>query len=209
MGLACMDERRRLDTDPSPGSAPVTRWLIELRQGDEAAAGRLWDHLHRRLLTLAEREVAHKAPSGFDGEDVALSAFHTLCQSLRQGRYGDVDNRDELWQLLLVITINKARRRVRDENRLRRGGGLSRSDDGGEFLSSIVSPEPDPQMVSMAREECQRLLGSLGSRDLQLVVLLKAEGYTDEQVAENLGCTRRTVQRRLALIRDLWAEEFV
>jgi DNA-directed RNA polymerase specialized sigma24 family protein len=202
-----MNSSQPIETGLGPDEAAVTRWLTELRQGDEAAAGRLWDHLYRRLLLLAEREMARKAPKGFDGEDVALSAFHTLCQSLQQGRYGDVENRYELWQLLMVITINKARRRVRDENRLRRGGGLTRRDDAGEFLGSLVTPEPDPQAVSMAREECQRLIESLGSRDLQMVVLLKAEGCTDEQVAESLGCTRRTVQRRLTLIRDLWVEE--
>jgi DNA-directed RNA polymerase specialized sigma24 family protein len=202
-----MDERQPLETGPGSSEAAVTRWLADLRQGDEAAAARLWEHLHRRLLLLAQREVARKAPAGFDAEDVALSAVHTLCQSIQHGRYGDVEDRESLWRLLLVITVNKVRRRVRDENRLRRGGGLTRSDDGGELLGSLASPEPDPQMASMAREECQRLLGSLGSRDLQLVALLKAEGYTDEQVAESLGCTRRTVQRRLALIRDLWSEE--
>ncbi len=71
----------------------------------------------------------------------------------------------------------------------------------------FASPDPDPEMVSTAREECQRLLGSLKAPDLQMVVLLKVEGYTNDQVAESLGCTRRSVQRKLKLIRDLWAEE--
>jgi DNA-directed RNA polymerase specialized sigma24 family protein len=59
----------------------------------------------------------------------------------------------------------------------------------------------------MMQEECQRLLGRLKKRDVQLVALLKVDGYTNEEVANRLGCTRRSVQRRLELIRHIWGED--
>jgi DNA-directed RNA polymerase specialized sigma24 family protein len=43
--------------------------------------------------------------------------------------------------------------------------------------------------------------------EIQQVALLKVDGYTNDEIAQQLGCTRRTVQRRLNLIRDVWAEE--
>ena len=35
----------------------------------------------------------------------------------------------------------------------------------------------------------------------------RVEGYTNDEIASKLGCTRRTVQRRLNLIRDLWQRD--
>ena len=59
----------------------------------------------------------------------------------------------------------------------------------------------------MMQEECQLLLTRLEKRDVQLVAVLKVEGYTNEEVAQQLGCSRRAVQRRLNIIRNLWANE--
>ena len=42
---------------------------------------------------------------------------------------------------------------------------------------------------------------------LRAIVLLRMEGYTDDDIAARLGCARRTVQRRLRLIRQLWEQE--
>ena len=92
---------------------------------------------------------------------------------------------------------------MRDEKRLCRGGGLKRAANG--VLDSLISPTPDASTALIMREECQQMLAKLKTPDLEMVALLKVDGYTDEQVAERLGCSRRTVQRRLRLIRRLWS----
>ena len=56
-------------------------------------------------------------------------------------------------------------------------------------------------------DECQRLLDSLGSAELAQVALWKMEGYANEEIAAKLGCVPRTVERKLRLIRSLWADE--
>ena len=185
----------------------VTRWLHELRQGDEFAAKRLWEFLHKRLLLLARKEVNRGSPTAYDEEDVALSAFSALCHSIQQGSYGEISDRGELWQLLAVIALNKARNKARDENRLRRGGGVSRIQMTNDLLENVASASVDPALATLMQDECQRLLGKLQKREVQMVALLKMEGYTNEEVAQQLGCTRRSVHRRLNLIREIWAEE--
>ena len=47
-------------------------------------------------------------------------------------------------------------------------------------------------------------INSLDDPALQQVVTLRLEGYTDDDVAERLKCSRRTVQRRLEVIRRHW-----
>ena len=56
-------------------------------------------------------------------------------------------------------------------------------------------------------EEFRRLLESLGEDELRSIALWKLEGYTNEEIASKLGCIRLTVQRKLRLIRDIWAKE--
>ena len=39
------------------------------------------------------------------------------------------------------------------------------------------------------------------------IALLKLEGYTNEEIAEKLECSPRSVTRRLTLIRRLWEKD--
>lgn len=183
-------------------SPSITRWLGELHAGSDQAAQLLWNHLHEGLLALSQKRLAQQFTAGFDEEDVALSAFNALCDAVRTGKY-NLGDRNELWRMVAVIVINKAYNRVRDEKRLRRGGGRKRAPS--RVLDSLISPKPDAGTALIMREECQRMLAKLESPDLEMVALLKVEGYTDEQVADRLGCSRRTVQRRLNIIRRLWS----
>ena len=180
----------------------LTHWINELQAGSDQAARILWQHLHKGLLELAQKQLAETTPTGFDEEDVVLSAFNALCDAIRQGRY-DIGDRNELWRMATVIVVNRAYNRLRDEKRLRRGGGRKRKPSS--VLESLVCPKPDATTVLMMQEECQHMLAKLKTPDLEMVALLKVEGHTDEQVAEKLGCSRRTVQRRLSIIRKLWA----
>jgi len=196
-------------TDPTrqltASVASVTSWLVALRDGESAAAELLWEFLKRRLLTFASGQIRRVSPV-YDEDDVALSAFHTLCDGVQKGRYSDLSNRDELWRLLAVITMNKARKRAAHETRQRRGG-TSSPQDLNSVSHELVSPEASPEIVAVVQEECHRLLERLPQPELKVVAMLKVEGYTNDEVAAAMDCSRRSVQRRLNLIRDIWSDE--
>ena len=59
----------------------------------------------------------------------------------------------------------------------------------------------------MAAEEYRRLLDRLGDEALRQVAIDRLEGYTNDEIASRLGCARRTVARRLDLIRKIWEAE--
>ncbi len=59
----------------------------------------------------------------------------------------------------------------------------------------------------MMAEECQRLLEQLDDDGLRTLALAKMEGYSNKEIAGQVGCSVRTVERRLKLIRDTWKEE--
>lgn len=55
-----------------------------------------------------------------------------------------------------------------------------------------------------SNELIQRFLEELSEATLRGIVSLKLHGFTNEEIAERLGCATRTVERKLNLIRRLW-----
>jgi len=199
-----------------PGS--VSRWIDGLKAGDRAAAQPLWDRYFARLVRLARLKLraAHRSGAVEDEEDAALSAFESFCAGVEHGRFTQLADRDDLWRLLVLITARKASAQVRRGRRQKRGAGrivgeteLSLAARDGDLggLEQIIGSEPTPEFAAMAVEEYTRLLEMLGDESLRQVAQWRMEGYTVDEIAERLGCARRTVARRLELIRTLWIAE--
>jgi hypothetical protein len=103
----------------------VTHWIDDLKDGDHAAAHHLWGLYFHRLVGLARVRLGKSPRPAVDAdeEDVALSAFHNLCQGAARGRFDRLGDRDDLWRLLVVITARKAADQKKLWSRLKRGEG--------------------------------------------------------------------------------------
>jgi DNA-directed RNA polymerase specialized sigma24 family protein len=190
----------------------VSRWLGPLQAGDALAAQQLWQRYFPRLVGLARQRLKGAPRRKADEEDVALSAFDSFCRCAEQGRFPDLTDRECLWRLLLVMTARKAAHLLRDEGRLKRGGGMQRvsdrEEDGDEeLLDQVLSREPTPELAAQMSEECERLLRQLGDDELRQVALLRMESYTVVEIATRLGYAARSVKRKLRLIRSIWENE--
>ncbi len=190
----------------------VTAWIDGLRREDAAAAQRLWEHYYRRLLDLAARRLPANMRREFDEEDVALSAIDSLCRGMAQGRFPNLADRDSLWALLIVITTRKCRARVRRHAAQKRGGGSVQGEsafsaDAGRGIAAEIGREPSPEFVAVMAEEVKRLLDLLPDDVTQQLAVLKMEGYTNAESAQQLGCSLTTVERRLRLIRKTWSRQ--
>ena len=100
----------------SPGDC-VTVWLQQLKAGDPNAAKPLWDGYFARLVALARTRLKALPRAAADEEDVALSAFDSFCRGAAEGRFPRLDDRDDHWQVLFVLTTRKAIGLVRHETR--------------------------------------------------------------------------------------------
>ncbi len=195
----------------------VTRWIDDLKAGDVAAAQPLWERYFTRLVQLARAKLraTRKGSPVEDEEDAALSAFNSFCEGAARGRFPLLTDRDDLWRLLVVITARKACAQVQRRTRQKRGGGhvLGEADLAGEGdalpvgLDHVIGEAPTPEFAAMVAEEYERLLQALDDDGLRQVALDRMEGYTNDEIAARLGCARRTVARRLELIRTIWAAE--
>ena len=200
--------------EPFEGS--VTQWIHQLQAGDRAAAQELWNRYFQRLVGLARGKLQGAQRRAADEEDVVLSAFESFFRGAEQGRFPRLDDRDNLWRLLVVITERKAWNLVQHERRQKRGGGEVHRESGladGEDslaeagLNEFASREPTPEMAAQVADECRRLLQLLGDATLRSVAVWKMEGYTNAEIAGKLGCVPVTVERKLQLIRRVWVNE--
>ena len=192
----------------------VSRWIDKLKIGDSAAAEELWKRYFDSLVRLARQKLAGARRGMADEEDVALSAFKSLCMGLREGRFSDLADRDSLWRLLVVITARKACDQRMHEQRQKRGTGKvhgqasghrsAESSEPGLDIEQLISGEPTPEFAVLMDEQCERLLEALGSDELRSVALWKMEGYTNDEIAAKLGCVTRSVERKISLIRKKW-----
>ena len=188
----------------SPSS--VSTWVRRLRDGDGAAARPLWERYHARLVELARQRLAGALRSS--AEDAAALAFAAFCRAIRAGRHPDLTRRDDLWRLLLAITLNQARRLGRDESRGRRDFRLTVSaqdlfDLPAADLDRLAGDEPDPAIVAEVNDELRHLLERLAG-DLRPVAVELLAGWSPAEIADRLECSVRTVERRRERIRMVW-----
>ena len=191
----------------------ITHCIERLTAGDRAAAERLWGAYSRRLVGLARARLRAVPRGAGDEEDVALSAFDSFLRRAEGDGFPDLAGRDDLWKLLLTITVRKAIDLVAHETCARRGGGRVRplADLDPAELRGLEhyfgpDPEPTPAAAALLRDQTRRLLDRLDP-ELQSVALWKLDGATNREIAARLGCVEVTVERKLRRIRKLWSGE--
>ena len=190
----------------------VTFWIHKLKAGSPDAAEKLWDRYFQRLVSLARKKLSGKRYAATDEEDIALNVLDSVYRGAGQGRFLRLNDRNDLWGLLVLITTRKAINLIKHENRRKRRtvrqnktkyrAGIAEND-----VEALLSREPSPDMVAQMADEFRSLLRSLGSLELQSVADWKMEGLTTEEIAGKLGCVPRTVERKLRSIRAIWENE--
>jgi len=188
------------------GNGSVTNWMEALSAGDGEGAQFLWERYFRRMVELARNKLRASASRVADEEDVALSAFHSFCQAVADHRFPKLANRDDLWQILVMLTARKALDQRKYDQRKKRSESATKPLDD-MALETFIGQDPDPAFAVMVADEFRSLLNRLGDPELKQIALWKLEGCTNEEIAENLKCTERTVGRRLALIRGIWEND--
>jgi len=198
-----------------PSSAPendatgsVTMLFRDVCAGSPEALQPLWDKYFPRLMQLARRTLGDGRQRIAGADDAVQSAFFTFWQQADAGKLDDDLRRDNLWALLSVMTVRKARRQLRKEGAQKRGGDAQRLD--GDVLQQLPGPEAQNAFQTLSPQEfdllSEELLNMLAD-PLREFAFLKLMGHTNREVAESLRCTERTVERKLRLIRLAWEAE--
>lgn len=184
----------------------ISGWIDALKQGDPDAAQVVWERYFDRLVKMAATRLRRSRGAGAaDGEEsAALSAIDSVCEGARNGKFPRLHDREDLWQVLVMVTARKVSDQIERKAALKRGGGWTAAPGR---LDSLQAREPSPEFAAMCADECDRLLGMLKDETYRKVALWKMEGFTREEIGQFLNCSTRTVADRLEVIRKTWEGE--
>ena len=168
----------------------ITQMLQAIGQGDQRASEELLPLVYDELRRHAAARMAHEA-AGQTLQPTAL--VHEAWLRL-------VGNNDRSWQnrahffgaaaeAMRRILIENARRK----SRLKRGGDQVRLDIENLELAA-TTPEDKVLLIDEALEQLQ----ARDPEKARVVVLKFFGGYSNQEVAESLGVTERTVERHWA-----------
>jgi RNA polymerase sigma factor (sigma-70 family) len=182
-----------MNADPT-----VSDLISQLLGGNPAAARAVFDRYSDRLVRLADQHLSRKLAGRVDGDDVVQSVFRTF---FRRGGAGEfhIDSSAQLWQLLVKITILKARAKGRFHTAAMRDAGAERAVDSG--LLNPAAADPGPEDAAELVDQIDVLLRDLPPLYGKLLGL-RLQGHAVTEVAEELGVSRQTVHRALNLLQD-------
>ncbi|MEM7476401.1 MAG: ECF-type sigma factor [Planctomycetota bacterium] len=185
----------------------VSRLIARLRRQDDAAAVQIWKRYHHRLEGLAKIKLRNSSKTVLDEEDVVIRAFATFLRRTYEGGYESMRDRDDLWKLLATITQSFASKQNRYLLRSKRcvEGFSGPKNSVEDILRRMASKEPSPEFIADMSETLESLFQRLNDRKLCEIALLRLQGCTNEDIAQQQDCSVRTIERRVAIIRRNWS----
>ncbi len=198
------------------GEGTVTHWLRQIEAGDQDSARQLWQRYYQELVELARARLGTTPRRVSDEEDIALSVLRCLYGGAARGQFAEVVNRQELWRLLAAITVRKVVDHQRHLAKQKRGDGRVRGDSvlsggdgdrGDAGFDELPGDDATPEVLAIAAEEFQRLMALLIDDRRRQIAQSKLDGFTNEEIAQSLGLTCRSIERKLQQIRKIWAGE--
>jgi DNA-directed RNA polymerase specialized sigma24 family protein len=187
----------------------VTQLIADLQVGDvRDAQQEIWERYFRRIVALARQKLGNSPRGCEDEEDVALSALDSFFRGVANNRFPKLRDRDNLWALLATLTARKAINQRKRQTALKRGGReckLALDMPDWNQLQELIDDEIGPEFIVAIQDECRQLMEALADDRLRQVAAWKLEGWTNAEVASELGVAERTVERKLELIRSIWS----
>ena len=172
--------------------------LRRFREGEQDAATALYVRYARRLQALAKNQTGQNLAARFDPEDVVQSVFRTFFRRASEGCY-EVPVGEELWQLLLVLALNKIRALAVHHRAQKRDAGRTVGNDTYSELATEVSGE-DAIAYETMKMVVEELLGQFPPPQDQ-VIQLRIEGHEVGEIARITKRSKRTVERVLQQFR--------
>jgi RNA polymerase sigma-70 factor (ECF subfamily) len=184
---------------------PEGDWLIQgLRQGDPQAVRVFCERYGPLLQQVAARHLPQGLRRRVGPETIGESACRSFLRRARADEF-ELPDCENLWRLLTAITLTKVREQIRFHRRQKRNidQEVPLTAPAAEEGKRGLDPEdhqPSPAEAAEFRDQFEQLMASLDEEEQRLVDL-KLQQYTNQEVAERMGCSERTVRRLLERVR--------
>jgi RNA polymerase sigma-70 factor (ECF subfamily) len=173
--------------------------IRRFRLGEDDAATQLYKRYAERLHRLSQRNTALDLTRRFDAEDVVQSVFRTFFRRVRTGLY-DLPDGDELWRLLLVISLNKIRT-LAVFHRAQKRSVTSTVAPDTDLLAQLSTDNTDELALASLKMVIGEVLNDLPEVQQQMIVR-RIEGCQVDEIAGETGRSKRTVERVLQEFRQ-------
>lgn len=199
------------NTEIRPGS--VSGWIAQLRQGDPAAINNLVARYFGKIAQYAEGRLRRGIRVTDDGEDIALTVLQAIAKQVSNGRYPDLQDRDDLWFMMIVIAQHAVIDRQRVElRRSKSGAPIHNMTDLLQTynveLDNFIGREDSEARLLEIIDCWEELLRKLPDDRMRQVAQLKIQGLSNREVANELDLVPRTVDRKVNAISQLWQKSF-
>ena len=193
----------------------VTQYIQGLRNGNQDAAQKIWERFLEQLIRLADRKLRSAPRRSADEEDIVQQAFAQFFAQVEQGRFAKLDDRNDLWQVLAMLVDRRAIDQLRKINTKKAGNGEVRGESifivsGAPTkvgIAGIPDMVPTPELAFEMTELFSDRIASLNNDKYREIALLKMQGFTNREIAEQLATSLRTIERRLDQIRSIWSAD--
>jgi RNA polymerase sigma-70 factor (ECF subfamily) len=175
-----------------PSNASDHTLVRRLQHGEGDAATAIFMRYAHRVRKLAEAQLGAGLGRRVDPEDVVQSVFRTFFRRTRHGHY-EVPQGEELWRLLLVISLNKIRSTAAHHRSAKRDVRNTAGLGEREVVSNAHEEEECYLILKMVIDE---LLADLPDYQREMIAL-RIDGHEVAEIATRTKRAKRTVERVL------------
>jgi len=167
----------------------------------------IWDRFHLVLKDYVECRISPQLQPHVGSSDILQSAFLSLWRRLEDSSKPPLTDQDDLWGFLMTIARRKLARRWRQIQTQKRGAGnvITATDytssTSGAAFEEIVYEEVNQQLKLELEEASDRL-----DVECQTIISMKLTGMTNAEIANELKCSTRRIERKNNLIRKAFTD---
>ncbi len=177
------------------GDQEFATLMQRIREGSQEAAQELFERYGPHIFRVVRRQLHRNLRSKYDSADFAQAVWASFFAVHPARR--SFDGPEALISYLAELAKNKVidatRQRFRTvKYNVGREESLERSETVKRQLPT--SREPTPSQVVRAKERWDQIVANL-SENQQRVITLLLEGYTHQEIAEELDLNERTIRR--------------
>jgi RNA polymerase sigma-70 factor, ECF subfamily len=174
---------------------PTDQSLIaRIRGGDDDAATALYERYADRVKWFVQTRTSDQLKHQVEPEDIVQSIFKSVFRGMESRGY-DAPEGGTLWHLIAVVAIHKVRKNASRRHAAMRDARRTESLDSLD-AGQVSDHEAAQEMEFAVREAIECL-----SPQEQTVVNLRMQNYSVDEIAKQIGCSPRTVERRLQQVR--------
>ncbi len=180
-----------------------------LRAGDEIASSEFYARYGPLLEKVASGHLESVMRRRVGPDDVAHSVCRTFLRRVQGGNF-ELEARDSLWRLLCAITVAKARKKARFHLAEKRGirSEQQPSDETVDRTAlGMADRGPTPAESAEFVDTFEHFLDQLDEEERK-IVWLKLEQRSQAEIAQECGCSERTVRRIVQRVESRVVESF-